>query len=157
MSGLLAPTVNLSILIGIMVYYLRAPIRAFVSDRHNTLRDELHRVRDLLAQAQTKYNEFTGKLKSMDAEIISLREQAKQDAAASKTRIIADAKKLSTTIVTDARASAQGLYGQLKSELFAEIGAQVLDRAEVLMRERLTGDDRVRIRQEFSKQVESVQ
>jgi hypothetical protein len=33
----------------------------------------------------------------------------------------------------------------------------VLNRAETILRERLTGDDRARIRQEFSRQVESIQ
>ena len=157
MSELIFPFINLSILIVIMVVYLREPLRTFVLDRHTGLRDELRRVRDLLSQAQARYNEFTSKLKAMDAEIASLRDQAKQDAAASQSRILAEAQKLSATIISDSRASAQGLYSQLKSELFADVGSRVLDRAEVMMRERLTGDDRARIRREFSTQVESVQ
>lgn len=157
MSELIFPFINLAILIAVMVVYLRAPLRAFVNDRHTGLREELSRVRDMLTQAQGRYNEFTSKLKAMDAEIANLRDQAKQDAAGTKSRILAEAQKLSAAIVSDSRVSAQGLYAQLKSELFADIGTKVLDRAEALMRERLTGDDRARIQREFSNQVESVQ
>lgn len=157
MSELIFPTINLAILLVIMVVYLREPIRSFVRVRHETLRDELRRVRELLSGAKTKYEEFSSKLKAMEAEIQSLRDQARQDAAASQARVLAEAQALSATIVSDARKSVQGMYGQLKSELFVEVGHKVLDRAEVLLRERLTGDDRARIRHEFSSQVESVQ
>jgi F-type H+-transporting ATPase subunit b len=157
MGEIVFPFINLAILITILVVYLREPLRSFVRGRHETLRDELQRVRELLSQAQSKYEEFTGKLKAMEAEIITLRTQARQDAAASQSKIVAEAQKLSAVIISDARTSAQGLYGQLKNELFAEIGSKVLDRAETLLRERLTGDDRARIRHEFSSQVESVQ
>lgn len=157
MSELIFPAINLAILITIMVIYLREPIRAFVRGRHETLREELRSVRDLLAGAKTKYEEFSSKLKAMEAEITSMREQAKTDAAATKSKILAEAQSLSATIVSDARRSAQGMYGQLKNELFVEVGHKVLDRAEQMLRERLTGDDRARIRHEFSAQVESVQ
>jgi F-type H+-transporting ATPase subunit b len=157
MSDLIYPTINLAILIAVMVVYLREPIKAFVRTRHEGLRDELRHVRDLLANAKTKFDEFSAKLKAMEAEIQSLRDQAKQDAGSAKTKIIAEAQGLSATIITDARRSAQGLYGQLKSELFVEVGHKILDRTEVLLRERLTGDDRTRIRNEFSTQVERAQ
>jgi F0F1-type ATP synthase membrane subunit b/b' len=157
MHELIFPTVNLAILIVLLAIYTKAPIRQFVSDRHRTLRDELQSVRELLVRAQSQYDEFTSKLKAMDAEIESLRSQAKQDASAMRSRVTAETQRLSATIVSDARASAQGLYAQLKAELFAEVGGKIVDRAEGLMRDRLTGDDRARIRQEFSSQLERAQ
>ena len=157
MSELIFPTINLAILIGILVVYTREPIRAFIRTRHETLRDELRRVRDLLVNSKAKFEEFSAKLKAMEAEIQALRDQAKQDAATIKSKILAEAQTLSATIVSDARRSAQGLYGQLRSELFVEVGNKVLDRTESVLRERLTGEDRARIRNEFSTQVESVQ
>jgi F0F1-type ATP synthase membrane subunit b/b' len=157
MSELIFPTINLAILIAIMVVYLREPISTFVRVRHETLRDELRRVRDLLAGAKIKYEEFSSKLKAMEAEIQSLREQARQEALDAQSRIQSEAQALSAAIVADSRKSVQGMYGQLKSELYVEVGHKILDRAEALLRERLTGDDRARIRHEFSSQVESVQ
>jgi F-type H+-transporting ATPase subunit b len=157
MSELIYPAINLAILIALLFVYTREPVRGFVRTRHETLRDELRRVRDLLTNAKAKFEEFSAKLKAMEAEIQALRDQAKQDAAAVKTKILAEAQVLSANVVTDARRSAQGLYGQLKSELFVEVGNKVLDRAESMLRERLTGDDRARIQRDFSTQVESVQ
>ena len=157
MKELIYPFINLAILITIMVVYLREPLRMFVRTRHEGLRDELQRVRDLLAQSQTRYDEFTGKLTAMEAEALTLRDQARQDATGARSRLNAEAQRLSATIVSDSRASAQGLFSQLKHELFAEVGTKVLDRAEAILKERLTGEDRTRIRHEFSAQVETLQ
>jgi F0F1-type ATP synthase membrane subunit b/b' len=157
MSELFAPTVNLLILIGILAYYLRAPMKQSIRDRHAGLRDELARVRDLLRQSQEQYQEFSSKLKAIDAETTALRQQAIQDAQAAKQRLLADAQRLSMNVATDARRAADSLYVELKGQLSSEIGNRVLERAEQILRERLTGDDRARIRKEFSSQVEAVQ
>jgi F0F1-type ATP synthase membrane subunit b/b' len=157
MSELFAPTINLLILVGILAYYLRTPVKQSVQDRHTGLRDELARVRDLLRQAQDQYNEFSSKLKAIEAETTALRQQAVQDAEAAKHRIINDAQRMANAIASDSRRAAESLYGELKSQLASELGGRVLDRAEAILRERLTGDDRARIRKEFSTQVETVQ
>lgn len=157
MNTLLLPLLNLAILLSVLVYFLRLPLRTFVSGRHELLREQVRQVSAQLHEAQARFEEFTAKLKAIDTEIEALRDQARHDADAMKTRILADARRLSGVIVADARSSADGLYEDLRRRLRTELGLQVLERAEQLLRERLTGDDRVRIRREFSKQVESVQ
>jgi F-type H+-transporting ATPase subunit b len=155
METLVAPSINLLILVGALAYYLRAPLKQFVKTRHSSLRDELATVREELRQAQARYEQFAAKLKSLGNEVAELKEQSRQDAQAMKARIVSEAQRLSASTVSDARASATGLYADVKSELYAELGGRVLDRAEALLRERLTGDDRARIRQEFSHQLEA--
>ncbi|MDR3607513.1 MAG: ATP synthase F0 subunit B [Oligoflexia bacterium] len=157
MHELISPTFNLAVLIAVLTYFLRQPIRDYVSGRHHTVRDELARVSELLKDAQEKNSEFSAKLSAIDAEIVAIRKQAVQDAEAMNQRIIANAVRLSAGTVADARLAAEGLYSDLKSELYHELGARVIDRAGSLLKERLTGDDRARIRKEFSSQVEAAQ
>jgi len=153
MHGLLPNIINFTILVGVLSYYLRAPLRSFVGTRHATIRDDLQRVTAQLRQARSNYEEFSAKLKAIDHEITALRTQAKQDAASMRSKVLVEAKHLSETIVVDARANAQGLYTELKHDLRRDFSNKLLERAEQLLRERLTSDDRVRIRQEFSQQV----
>jgi F-type H+-transporting ATPase subunit b len=155
MHSLIAPTFNVVILLGLMVYYLREPLRQFVYQRHTALADELKRVHAMLRDSQEKFDEFTAKLKAIDVETQAMREQAKQDAQTAKNRLVAEAQKLGSTIVTDARSSANNLCSELKTQLAGELSLQVLDRTEALVKDRLTGDDKTRIRQEFSNQVET--
>lgn len=157
MDSLVSPTFNFLILVALMVYFLREPLSGFVSGRHASVRDEIRKVRDLLQHAQERYDEFNAKLNAIEVETTALREQSRQDAEAAKKRIVGDAQRLSANIIADSRTTAEYLVVQLKRELYEEVGLRVIERAGVLLRERLTGDDRARIRQEFSSQVEHFQ
>jgi F-type H+-transporting ATPase subunit b len=156
-ATLILPAINLSILVGALVYYLRKPLGEFVSGRHTAVRDELLKVREHLRLAQEKYDEFSSKLSAIEAETASMREQALKDGHAVHSRVAAAAQRHSAQIISDARAAGDAMFDEMKGAVYLELGSSVLDRAEVLMREKLTGDDRARIRREFSKQVESVQ
>lgn len=157
MESLVASCVNLAILIGFLVVKLRVPMRDFVSNRHHSIAKEVEAVQVLLANAQRQYDEFTAKLKAIDGEIVTLREQMKKDAAEMNQRVVSEAQRLSAVLLSDAKATSDGLFSELKGQLYRDLSAHVLTRAEEVLQERLTGDDRVRIRQEFSRQVESVQ
>jgi F0F1-type ATP synthase membrane subunit b/b' len=156
MESLIAPSFNLILLIALLSYKLKGPLKAFVSGRHQVLRSEIESVRSELQVAQAKFDEFSAKLKAVDAEVLTLREQSQQEAVALKQRISAEARRLSVSLAADARASADALFQDLKQQAYSELCAQVLDRTEALLKVRLTGEDRVSIRTEFSKQMEVV-
>ena len=155
MATLVAPFINLAILVGILAYYLRQPLKEFVTNRHVSVLGDLKRVQDQLHKAQEQYEEFSAKLKAIDAEVQALHKQAKQDAENAKVRIVHDAKRLSDGIMIEAKSAAQGLVEDLRKELFTDLGNRVLEQAETILKNRLTGEDRARIRREFSAQVEN--
>ena len=157
MQTLFAPFVNFVILVGALVYYTRKPTRDFVQARHSRIRNEVQRVEGQLRTAQARYDEFSAKLKAMDAEIQAIRSQTRQDAEAMKIRIVTEAKRLSAQIVTDSKSAAEHVFADFKNQLKSQLGSAILDRAEAILRQRITAEDRIRVRREFSRQVESVQ
>jgi F-type H+-transporting ATPase subunit b len=157
MQTLIAPLINLLILVGLLSYYLRKPLKTFAETRHHAIRTDLDSVRNQLRGAQEKHAEFSAKLRAVDAEVSGLKAQMVQDAQAMKSRIVNEAQKLSGSVIEDAKHASAVLYTEFKSSLYSELGARVLDRAETILKERLTGDDRARIRKEFSSQMETVQ
>jgi F0F1-type ATP synthase membrane subunit b/b' len=156
MESLFAPSFNLLILIVFLVYKLRQPVKDFVSLRHKTIREEIQTVRQELQVAQEKYDEFSSKLKAIDAEVVTLREQSQQEISALKQRILSESRRLSLNIISDAKAAAENLYLELKGQLYSDLSAQVLDRAELILRDKLTSDNRLAIRNDFSKQLEAI-
>lgn len=155
MSALLWPAINFCILIGALVYFLKKPLSDFVTQRHTYLRDEVQKVASQLRSSQGRFQEFSAKLQAIENEVVALRSQAKQDAEAMKVRVLTDAKKQSSGIVADSHVGAAAMTDDLKSQLKSEFGVRVIDRAENIIRSRLTVADRVRIRQDFSRQVET--
>ena len=156
MHTLIAPAINFFILIGLLVYFLRQPLADFVRSRHETTRDELSRVADQLKSAQEKYDEFTAKLKAMQAEIGILREQARQDGEAIRLKLVADGRRVSATVVADAKEAAVALQEEVRLDLRRELALRVVSRAETMIRSRLTSEDRVRIRGDFVHDLEAL-
>jgi len=152
-----APWVNFILLIALLTWKLKAPIRQFVGERHAFIRDEVSRVEGLLKDSKTRYEEFAAKLKAIDAEVQALRAQSVQDGEQMKVRISTDAKRLAGTIIADSQANAKEVFADARNELRLSLGLKIIVRAEDILRSRLTGDDRARIRQEFSRKVENIQ
>ncbi len=151
------PYINFTILVALLYWKLKEPVRKMVAERHSFIRDEVSRVEQLLANSKSRFDEFAARLKAIDAEVNSLRAQSAQEGEAMKLRIMADAKRLSGVIVADSQAGVRDVFSDARNELRLRLGLKVLDRAEQILRTRLTGDDRARIRQEFSRKVESIQ
>ncbi|MFZ9595017.1 MAG: hypothetical protein ACO3A2_02960 [Bdellovibrionia bacterium] len=157
MESLLISFLNFSILIAVLFYKTKGPIRQYVLERHELIKKELESVRQELQQAQERYDEFSAKLKAVDAEVQNLREQRKQDSQIFQQRTQSDARRLSSMSISDARDVAAGLFADLKNQLYTEFSLQVLDRAEVLISQRLTKTDQLSIQKEFSRQLETFQ
>lgn len=157
MESLIAPAFNLFVLIGIIVYYLREPIKKTIADRHVGLREEVERVSSQLKKAQEQLEEFTSKLKAIDTEIGVLSEQAIQDGKNMRLRLINEARGAHALVIKEAKSASLSLMDELRGEIQRSFSNRVIEKAEELIKTRLTGDDRVRIRREFSKQVVSVQ
>jgi F-type H+-transporting ATPase subunit b len=157
METLIFPFINLTALLVLLAVILRKPLADYVVTRHQTVSQELAAARDSLLSARKQVEDFNSRLKGMDAELSSLRVQAREDGEKSKATILASATKLSSMIVSDARVSASSLQSEFRTSLRRELAHLALQRAEVRLRDRLTGEDHARIRQEFSTLVEKTQ
>ena len=146
---------NFVIFTGLMFYYLRTPVKGFISARHESLRDDLSKVREQLRSAQEKYEEFSAKLKAIDVEVSNIREISKKDAAGLQAKIVSSAKQMSGSILAESKARATALVSECKESLRSELGLRIVSRAQELIQERMTGDDKARIRKEFSERVGS--
>jgi len=157
MESLIFPFINLSALLILLAIVLRKPLADYVVDRHRTVSEELSRARESLVTAKRQVEDINSRLKGMDAELSSLRAQAREDGEKSKTAILASAAKLSSMIISDAKTSAGSLQSEFRSSLQRELANLALVRAEARLRDRLTGEDHARMRQEFSTLVEKTQ
>ena len=142
-------------MLGILFYYLRQPIKDFIRNRHTTLLSDLKTARTKLHEAQEKYEEFSSKLKAVDAEIAAIWDASRKDTEQTKTRVANEAHRLALTISADAKTASLGLVDEFKAFIRADLGRRVLRRAEALIRNQLTTQDRAKIGQEFIQQIES--
>ena len=157
MQTLIAPFINLIALLAILGFYLRKPLADLVVSRHVSLRDGLLGAREALRAAQESVSSLSERIKGMDAELAALRAQAREDGEKIRNSILVSAKSLSAAILADARSSAASAQSEFRASLRRELAGMALSRAEVRLRDRLTGEDHARIRREFSTLVEKTQ
>lgn len=153
MTALLLPAFNLGLLVTILFFATRKPLKAFVFSRHETMRVELSEVRERLRVAQERYDEYSAKLKAVGAEVSALAEQTKREVEVSRERVLAEAKALSATLVKDAELAAKSMFEETRAEIRNRIGSEVVSRAETMIRQTLTGDDRARIRGDLIREM----
>jgi F0F1-type ATP synthase membrane subunit b/b' len=151
---LIAPAINLTLLLVVLAYYLVGPLKAFASARRGTIAEELERSRHALSSAREKFDDFDSRLRGLGAELETLLSQSAEEARRSRARLVQSANQLASTIVADAQAAASGMRDELIGQLRTEIAVRAIARAEEQIRARLTGEERVRLRKEFSALME---
>ncbi len=154
METLIAPAINLTLLLVVLAYYLVGPLKAFASSRRGNIAEDLERSRQMLSSARERFDDFDSRLRSLGAELQSLLSQSAEEARRTRARLVQSANQLASTLVTDAQAAAGGMRSELIGQLRAEIATRAIARAEEQIRSRLTGEERVRLRKEFSALME---
>lgn len=155
METLLLPFLNFAVLVTILFFLMRKPVKAFVSGRHKTIRQNVHEVRAKLAKAQADFEEFSAKLNAVSAEETAIREQALREGRETRDRLVHFAKDRAANLVSDAKDAARHAATDLKAALRVDFAQKVIGRTEVILREKLTQDDSLRLRKEFKTQLES--
>lgn len=157
MNQLILPFLNFFILVGIMVYYLRQPLIDFVSNRHKTLLEDLKVTQAQLHQAQIQYEDFSAKLRALDAEVSAFRGQMKQEGERTREDIMSEGKRVADYVVHEAKLAADNLYSELRQQLLAELGNKIISRAEDALRKSLKPEDRAKLHQEFIRGIGELQ
>ena len=157
MMKLILSYINFAILIGVIVKLVGPKFKIYVRERHETIKKNLEINRLRMREAKAQYDDFSSKLKVVTQEADALRAQIQKEAQETSARQISNAKTATGAMIADARQAAQSLLQDFKQELKAEVGARVVGRAEEVLRQKLSADDRVRIRKEFSQSLEKMQ
>jgi F-type H+-transporting ATPase subunit b len=83
----LARLVNFAILVGVLVYFLRAPIAQYLARRSTEIRSDLVKAADARAAAAVQLAAIEEKMKALPVEIEALRRRGAEEIAAEEARI----------------------------------------------------------------------
>jgi F-type H+-transporting ATPase subunit b len=145
--------VNLALLLGVLVYFGRAPIRRFFAERRRRVRDELEGSARLLAEAEGRLADWQGRLARLDAEIAELGIASRRLAEAQREQILADARAGVERLRRDAAAAIEQELRRARTALREEASDLAIGMAERLLRERVDDSDRARLVDEFVERV----
>jgi F-type H+-transporting ATPase subunit b len=153
-ADLLYPAINFAILIAVLVYFGRKPIRAFFAERRAQIQDDLKRASELRAEAEARYAKWQRRLVDLDAELEGIRVAVRERAEAERERILEEATASANRIRNEAQAAVEQELRRARVKLREEASALAIEIAGERLQEQVTAGDRDRLFDEFVERIE---
>jgi len=149
LQTLLWPALNLVILIAVLVYFARRPLRAYFEKRRTEIQGELQSAADQLAVAETSYANWQRRMIELDGELDEIRETSRRRAEAERERILEEARATAERIRRDATAAVELELRRARETLREEATRLAIDLASERLSREVTDADRDRLVDEF--------
>ncbi len=144
---------NFAVTIGILVYFVRKPIKNALSGRREGIAKSLEEAEKAQLEAEAKFAEYDEKLNKAEAEIDLIAAELKREGEMEREKIIAQAKESAEKIRREAEQTAGFEVAKAKAELKAEATRLAVELAEILLEKNFTAKDESRLLDEYMKKV----
>jgi F-type H+-transporting ATPase subunit b len=145
--------VNMIAFIWVLWYFLAGPVKKAFADRHTKVRAEAEEARARRAKSDQLAADIEARLKQIEEDVRSIRERAVADGERQKRELIAAAEAEAQKILQSARNEVDNRVKHARQELTEYAGQLASDRAEQLLRENITDDDRRKLFAESVREV----
>ncbi|GJM16980.1 MAG: ATP synthase subunit b [Thermodesulfobacteriota bacterium] len=146
-------TVNLVLLLGVLVYFLKDSVRNFLVERKGSISSEIDHAQNTIAEAKNKYEEYAQKLKGIEDEINSIKESIVKQGQSEREEILRQASLASENIKKEAQETIEFEAARAKQEIQSEVVTLALEIAEKIIKENLSETDKQRFVDEFTTNV----
>jgi F-type H+-transporting ATPase subunit b len=147
--------INLLILIGVIVYFGRGPLRAFMADRRQNIEQGIASAQHELDSAEQRLAECNRRVDALGAEIEEIKRNVRAQAETERDRLIGDARSAAERIRHDARLAVEQEGRRAREELRAEAADMAVRLAADLLKRQVGDADRTRLVDEFVDSIES--
>jgi F-type H+-transporting ATPase subunit b len=145
---------NLVFLLGVLFYFARKPVLAYLSERRGGIQKDLESSEELLASSEARLAEWEAKAAGLDAEFESIKETTRKAAQAQKETILADARASAERIRESAAAVVERELLTAREELRVEVADMAVAMAASILREQVSDPDQSRLVDEFITRIE---
>ncbi|MGE3276019.1 MAG: hypothetical protein AB7O67_12965 [Vicinamibacterales bacterium] len=154
LAGLLWPTANFLVLLGVLYYVLKTPLATHLVDRHQTIRKELVEAAAVREKATADLAEIDRRLAALPAELDALRTRGADEIAAEEQRIAALAASERERLVEQTRREIELQVRIAKRELVEHAADLSVQLATERLQSGLTPDDQARLVTRYLDQVQ---
>jgi F-type H+-transporting ATPase subunit b len=156
-SGLFWPTVNFAILCGVLYYFLKDPISAYLRDRHQTIRKDLVEAAELRAEAARQIADVDERVQALPAQIAALRTRGAEEVAAEEQRIATMAAAERERLLEQTRREIEFEVRRAKRELVEHAAELSVRLATDRIERDITPADQARLVDQYLDQMEKGQ
>lgn len=144
---------NFAIVVAILVYFLRKPLKKGLAGRKEEIEKTLAAAKKAQQEAEAKFAEYDRKLTQAAEEIEALTDSIRREGELEKQKIIANAEEMAGKIEADAGKAADFEIEKAKTALRREAVQLAVEIAEDVLKTNFTKDDDTRLIDEYMQKV----
>ena len=149
-------TINLSILFGGLIYFLRQTVKDFFAGRSSQFVAAANKSEEARAQAEQTFVDIKHKLDVLAANQDETIARANADATELRNKLLAEARELAAKMKSEAGATADAEIQRAKRELQEKFVAETVGAARALFQKDLGIQDHQKLQSEFNTKIEAV-
>jgi len=149
----IAKAVNFALLVGVLVYFLRAPLTAYLHGRIGKVREDLVTAAQTREAATRALAEIEARLKALPAEIESLRQRGAEDLVAERARIEQAAETERQRLLEQTRREIDTRLRIARRELLELTASLAMGIASDRIARSITPEDQARMIDRYSQQI----
>lgn len=154
--GWILKLANMFLFIGVLVYLVKGPVGKAFAERSAAIRAANEEARERRTRADQMANEIQARLAAIETEVRSIHERAEVEGERQKRELMAAAEAEKQKILTAARTEVDNRLKHARSELTSYAGQLASERAEQILREKITEQDQRNLFQESLREVGEV-
>lgn len=148
---------NMLLFIGLLGYFLGGPIKRALAERHQNIQRAAEEARTRRQKADQIAGDIQARLALLEDEIKTIHDRALQEGERQRRELIAAAEAEAQKILGQARAEVDNRLKNARHELTEYAGQLASERAEQILRERITPADQTKLFNESLREVDEVQ
>lgn len=153
-AGIHWKLINFAIFIGLLVFFLRKPVKEFWSSRTNTIRFDMEEGEKLRREAQAKYDDLKRRVSRLESEAQELVRSLQQEGEMEKKRLTEEADKLAARLLSDGQRIMDQEFRRVREGLKEQAVQLVVEAAEKLVAENMKADDQKRLSDKYLETLE---
>ena len=147
---------NMLLFFGLLIWLLRGPISSVFANRTDAIRTEAQEARERRAKADEMAHAIQARLALLEGEVRQIQERAQQEGERQKRELIAAAEAEAAKILQSARNEVENRLKHARHELTEYAGVLASERAEAILREKITDADQKKLFEESLREVGEV-
>ena len=152
--GWVLKLVNMLLFFGVLFYFLKGPVKSAFAARGAAVRQANEEARERRVRADQMAAEIQKRLTDIEKEVVSIRERAEAEGERQKRELLAAAEAEAAKILQAARNEVDNKLKSARKELTEYAGQLASERAEALLRERITDSDKTKLFTDSLSQIE---
>lgn len=151
--GWILQTANMILFFGVLIWLVKGPVKKAFAERSAAIRRAADEARERREKADRMASDIQARLTAIEQEVSAIHQRAVAEGERQKRELLAAAEAESQKILTNARNEVDNRLKHARKELTEYTGELAAERAEQILREKITETDQTKLFQESLREV----